>query len=370
MAQGAGKGTAVGEAQQSGWVARGNGNGAASEHDLVYVNDGAPGITRRRRGKGFSYYDPDGNLIQDPDLRKRLDSLAIPPAYRDVWICPRPDGHLQATGRDERGRKQYIYHPRWMELRERDKFEHLLEFAESLPGIRRRVGRDLGLEGLPREKVLAAVVRLLETTLARVGNSSYAKENNSYGLTTIRKKHVEIEDDTVQFEFAGKGGQEWHVETDDPRVMEVVRTCVEIPGYELFKYLGEDGNRYDVHSGHVNSYLKEITGRDVTAKDFRTWAATVLCAQELEGAQFEKPTQAKRNIVTAVKEVAQVLGNTPAVCRKSYVHPAVFDAYLDGSLAARLEEWRGRREETPAGLRNDERAVWGLLTERTAAPSR
>src|SRR5690625_4267620 len=203
------------------------------------------------------------------------------------WRSRRPTA-TYGYARDERGRKQYIYHPRWMELRERDKFEHLLEFAASLPRIRRRVGRDLGLAGLPREKVLAAVVRLLETTLARVGNSSYARENNSYGLTTIRKKHVELDDDTVAFEFAGKGGQEWHVETDDPRVMEVVRTCVEIPGYELFKYLGEDGNRYDVHSGHVNSYLKEITGRDVTAKDFRTWAATVLCAQELEGAQDRK----------------------------------------------------------------------------------
>ncbi|HEX7004074.1 MAG TPA: DNA topoisomerase IB [Trueperaceae bacterium] len=338
------------------------------EAGLRYVNDNGPGISRRRRGKGFSYYRPDGERITDPDLIERLNSLAIPPAYKDVWICPDPNGHLQATGRDEKGRKQYIYHPRWQQLREKDKFDRLLSFAEVLPRIRRRVNRDLQREGMAREKVLAAVVKLLESTLARVGNSSYARENGSFGLTTIRKKHVELEDDTVVFEFRGKGGQEWHVETEDERIAEVVRQCVEIPGYELFKYIDEDGNRRDVESGHVNEYLRQVSEEEVTAKDFRTWAGTVLCAEELCGYEFETERQAKKNVVAAVKSVSSVLGNTPAVCRQSYVHPVVIDTYLEGELRERL---RGRNDggdlKPPGGLRSSEAAVWRLLREKQAS---
>jgi DNA topoisomerase-1 len=335
----------------------------ALEAGLRYVSDNRPGITRRRRGKGFSYHRPDGEKVTDPEEIERINSLAIPPAYRDVWICPRVNGHIQATGRDERGRKQYIYHPQWQELRERDKFEHLLSFAEVLPKIRRRVSRDLQREGMPREKVLAAVVRLLESTLARVGNASYAKENGSFGLTTIRKKHVEVDDEAVIFEFTGKGGQDWHVETDDPRIAEVVRQCVEIPGYELFKYLDPDGDRRDVESGHVNDYLRSITSEEITAKDFRTWAGTVLCAEELAEYQHENERQAKKNVVAAVKSVASVLGNTPAVCRQSYVHPVVIDSYLEGTLAERLRRSGDNGVKAPSGLRGSEVAVWRVLKE-------
>lgn len=335
----------------------------AKEAGLRYVTDARPGITRRRRGKGFSYYTPDGERISDPEVVERLNSLAIPPAYQDVWISPSANGHLQATGRDERGRKQYIYHPQWQELRERDKFDRLLGFAEVLPRIRRRVRKDLEREGMPREKVLAAVVRLLESTLARVGNASYARENNSFGLTTIRKKHVELEDDAVVFEFRGKGGQEWHVETDDPRITEVVRQCVEIPGYELFKYFDEEGNRRDVESGHVNEYLRAVSDQEVTAKDFRTWAGTVLCAEELAGHRFETEREAKKNVVAAVKSVASILGNTPSVCRQSYVHPVVIDSYLAGTLIARLNEQGENGSKAPSGLRGSEAAVWRVLKE-------
>lgn len=333
------------------------------EAGLRYVSDKRPGITRRRRGKGFSYYRPDGERITDSGAIERINSLAIPPAYRDVWISPSPDGHLQATGRDERGRKQYIYHPQWQEVRERDKFDRLLGFAEVLPRIRRRVHKDLQREGMERERVLAAVVRLLESTLARVGNASYARSNGSFGLTTIRKKHVELEEGAVVFEFTGKGGQDWHVETDDPEIAEVVRQCVEIPGYELFKYIDEDGNRRDVESGHVNEYLRSVSDQEITAKDFRTWAGTVLCTEELSRYQFENERQAKKNIVEAVKSVANQLGNTPAVCRQSYVHPAVIDKYLEGALAERLQKQGRNGVNPPSGLRTSEAVVWRILKE-------
>ena len=333
------------------------------EAGLRYVSDNRPGISRRRRGKGFSYYLPNGERITDREVIDRLNSLAIPPAYRDVWICTDPNGHLQATGRDEKGRKQYIYHPQWQELRERDKFDRLLDFAEVLPRIRRRVNRDLQREGMAREKVLAAVVKLLESTLARVGNASYARENGSFGLTTIRKKHVELDDETVIFEFRGKGGQEWHVETEDRRIAEVVRQCVEIPGYELFKYIDEDGTRRDVESGHVNEYLRDVSEQEVTAKDFRTWAGTVLCAEELCGYEFESDRQAKKSVVAAVKSVSSILGNTPAVCRKSYVHPLVIDSFLAGELRQRLQGPGSNGLKPPSGLRSSEAAVWRLLRE-------
>lgn len=331
---------------------------------LCYVSDDGPGITRRRRGKGFSYYRPDGTLITDPEERERIDSLAIPPAYRQVWISPDPNGHLQATGRDERGRKQYVYHPDWLKLREQDKFDHLLDFALALPRIRERVRRDLRRDGLVRERVLAAVIRLLESTLARVGNDSYARENGSYGLTTIRKKHVELEDEgAVTFEFEGKGGQEWHVSCEDPKVVEVVRQCSEIAGYELFKYFDETGTKRDVTSGDVNDYLRAVSGKEITAKDFRTWHGTVLCAGELMNMPAADERQAKKNIVAAVRNVARVLGNTPAVCRQSYVHPAVLDSYLAGELSDRLD--RHRDNERLRSLRGIERKVAGMLAEES-----
>jgi DNA topoisomerase-1 len=342
-------------------------NSEVREVGLRYVTDEQPGITRRRRGRGFSYLAPDGTTIRDRDERRRIEALAIPPAYRDVWICADPNGHLQATGRDDRGRKQYIYHPRWQELRERNKFDRLLAFAEVLPRIRERVRRDLRREGMPREKVLAAVVRLLESTLVRVGNTSYARDNGSFGLTTIRKKHVEIEDDAVVFEFQGKGGQEWRVETDDERITELVRQCVEIPGFELFKYFDQEGNKRDVESGDVNDYLRQVAGDDVTAKDFRTWAGTVLCAEALEALHFESEAQARKNVVAAVKRVAGTLGNTPSVCRQSYVHPVVIDSYLQGRLAEGLANG-GNGSGAPRGLRGVEAGVWKLLRESSERP--
>lgn len=332
---------------------------------LHYVSDGVGGISRKRFGRGFGYRWPDGERVDDPRVRERIDSLAIPPAWKDVWICCDPEGHLQATGRDEKGRKQYIYHPQWQELRGRHKFDHLLTFAEALPKIRGRVGRDLRLQGLPREKVLAAVVRLLESTLARVGNSNYARDNGSYGLTTIRKKHVEFDDNAVVFEFQGKGGQEWHVETDDARISAVVRQCVEIPGYELFKYFDESGTRRDVESGDVNGYLRAVTGEEITAKDFRTWAGTVLCAAELAGQPYDDDRSANKNVVAAVKRVAESLGNTPSVCRQSYVHPIVIESYVDGQLDEALARYKGRQRGAPHGLKGIESGVWGLLKERT-----
>ncbi|MEX2541485.1 MAG: hypothetical protein WD314_06735 [Trueperaceae bacterium] len=318
------------------------------------MSDDRTGISRRRRGKGFSYHRSDGELIRDPDERRRIDGLAIPPAYRDVWICPDARGHLQATGRDDKGRKQYIYHPQWQVLRGRNKFEHLLTFAEVLPGIRHRVQRDLGREGMSREKVLAAVVTLLESTLARVGNTSYARDNGSYGLTTIRKRHVEVDENAVVFEFQGKGGQEWRVQTDDERIAEVVRQCVEIPGYELFKYFDDQGTKRDVDSGDVNDYLRELAGKEITAKDFRTWAGTVLCAEALCEQPFASDSQARKNVVAAVKRVAGTLGNTPSVCRESYVHPVVIETYLEGALVESL------RTEAPRKIAAaDEQALSG-----------
>lgn len=330
---------------------------------LRYISDDCLGITRRRRGKGFSYYGPDGKLISDGAVRERINSLAIPPAWSDVWICPENHGHIQATGRDEKGRKQYIYHPHWQELRERDKFDKLLSFAEILPRLRERVRRHLRKDGLPREKVLAAVVRLLEATLARVGNSSYARDNGSYGLTTIRKKHVAVDDRTVVFEFQGKGGKDWRVATDDERIAEVVRQCVEIPGYELFKYFDENGVKRDVESGDVNAYLRSVAKEEITAKDFRTWSGTVLCAEALSSYRHETEREAQKNVVAAVRSVAEMLGNTPAVCRQSYVHPVVIDAYLEGSLQHELAP--ATESTPPRGLRGIEAGVWSLLHKRS-----
>ncbi|HJT33892.1 MAG TPA: hypothetical protein VJ783_17740 [Pirellulales bacterium] len=332
---------------------------------LRYVTDHAPGLRRRRAGGGFQYLGPRGR-VRDPATLARIRSLAIPPAWTDVWICASPNGHLQATGRDARGRKQYRYHPRWRAVRDDNKYARTVDFARALPRIRRRTRRDLARRGMPREKVLAAVVRLLEATLIRVGNDEYARDNHSYGLTTIRNGHAAVRGSKIHFDFRGKSGVEHKIDIDDPRLAKVVRRCQDLPGQELFAYEGDDGRIHDVGSSDVNDYLREITGKDFTAKDFRTWAGTALAAQALkEFEDFDSQAAAKRNITRAIERVAGRLGNTQAVCRKCYIHPAVIDAYLDRSLAATIKqravgELRGRL----AQLSGEEAAVLALLERR------
>jgi DNA topoisomerase I len=326
---------------------------------LRYVCDDKPAIRRKRAGKGFVYLDAKGRRIADAAILKRIRGLVIPPAWTEVWICPAADGHIQATGRDAKGRKQYRYHDDYREARERTKYEHLFEFAEALPTIRARVAEHMSLRGLPREKVLATVVHLLETTLIRVGNGEYAKANRSYGLTTLRNEHVEVEGPEVRFRFTGKSGKQWSLTMRDRRVARILRACQELPGQDLLQYLDEDGELRAISSADVNAYLREIAGSDITAKDFRTWAGTLLMARFLKASgQFENATKAKRVMSAAVKEVAAALGNTPAVCRKSYIHPAVSIAYLGGAFleAAQIA---GRAE--PAGLTSEEAAVLALL---------
>lgn len=305
----------------------------ARAQGLRYVGDAAPGFTRRRFGKAFCFYDRKGERIRDDRTIARLKALAIPPAWRDVWICPRANGHLQATGIDAKGRKQYRYHADWRALREDNKFSHILVFAAQLPSIRARIDADLARRGLCREKVLASVVALLERTLIRVGNDEYARKNNSYGLTTLRPEHVEIGAQTLRFRFTGKSGKAWSLKLSDRRIARVARACAEIDGQELFKYVDDDGVVRDVTSGDVNAYLREICAGDVTAKDFRTWTGTVLAASLLAaGEPCASAAHGKRTVAQAMKDVARRLGNTPAVCRKSYVHPQIIDAYLAGEL--------------------------------------
>ena len=306
---------------------------SAEEAGLRYVSDAVPGIRRRRAGKGFRYIGPDGARIADPDRVAWIRSLAIPPAWTDVWISPIRRGHLQATGRDARGRKQYRYHPRWRAVRDEAKYGRLIEFARALPRIRRRTDRDLRRRGLPREKVLALVVRLLEATLIRVGNDEYARENRSYGLSTMRDRHVEVRGATMRFSFRGKGGKEHDIDVRDDRLARVVRQVQELPGQTLFQYRDADGTRQDVTSGDVNDYLREISGAEFTAKDFRTWAGTVAAAMALqEFMEIDDEAGRKKAIVRAIETVAERLGNTPTVCRACYVHPDILDSYLDGTL--------------------------------------
>ena len=324
-----------------------------------YVCDDKPAIRRKRAGKDFVYLDAKGRRIADAAILKRIRSLVIPPAWTDVWICPAADGHIQATGRDAKGRKQYRYHDDYREAREQTKYDHLFEFAEALPTIRARVAEHMSLRGLPREKVLATVVHLLETTLIRVGNGEYAKANQSYGLTTLRSEHVEVEGTEVRFRFTGKSGKQWSLAMRDRRVARILRACQELPGQDLLQYLDEDKELRAISSGDVNAYLREIAGHDVTAKDFRTWAGTVLMTRYLKASgQFQSATKAKRAMSAAVKEVAAALGNTPAVCRKSYIHPAVSAAYLGGGFL-KAAEIAGRVE--PKGLTAEEAGVLALL---------
>jgi DNA topoisomerase I len=302
---------------------------------LRYVNDQrTPGIRRIGRNKRFRYVDPSGSTVADADVLTRIKSLVIPPAWTDVWICPNPLGHLQATGRDARGRKQYRYHPRWRQVRDEVKYGRMLAFAAALPKIRERTAADLKLTGLPREKVLAAVVELLEKTLIRVGNEEYARDNDSYGLTTMRDTHAKVNGSSVRFEFRGKSGKPHRIDLHDSRLARIVKACRELPGYELFQYVDDAGERKGIESSDVNDYIKSICDEPFTAKDFRTWAGTVMTALEL--ARFpphRSQRAAKKNILRAIETVAARLGNTTSVCRKCYIHPLVFDAYMAGDVA-------------------------------------
>jgi DNA topoisomerase I len=333
---------------------------------LRYVSDKQPGIRRKREADGFTYLNPDGSEVTDEDTLARIRKLAIPPAYEHVWICRIPNGHLQAVGRDARGRKQYRYHARWRLVRDETKFAKMLTFGRILPEIRQRVAKDLARAGLPREKVLAAIVRLLEMTLARVGNEEYAKANHSFGLTTLRNRHVRVEGNRLAFDFRGKHGLKHHIDLSDRRLARIVKRCRDIPGHDLFQYLDEGGEPHSVDSEDVNEYLRAISGEEITAKDFRTWAATNLAAlalRELEA--FDTQAKAKKNVVHAVEAVAKLLGNTPAICRKCYIHPAIFDGYLDGSL---IEGLKTRADETldqpDGGLSAEETAVTAFLSRR------
>lgn len=339
---------------------------AASAAHLRHVSDDMPGITRHKARHGFDYRDPDGELIPDITTLSRIKSLAIPPAWQDVWICPTAHGHIQATGRDARGRKQYRYHARWREVRDETKFGRMLMFGRVLPQIRARVDADLRRHGLPRERVLAAIVRLLELTLFRIGNVEYSKANQSFGLTTLRNRHVLIEGNHLRISFRGKSGIRHDGSINDRRLVRLVKNCRDLPGYELFQYLDDDGNRHSVDSADVNLYLREISGEDITAKDFRTWAGTHLAAMALqEFPVFETQSAAKSAMVRAVEHVAKHLGNTAAVCRKCYIHPAIFEGYLDGTLcdvlAQRTQEYLARNID---GMSAEEAAVAAFLRLR------
>ncbi|MGZ9276060.1 MAG: DNA topoisomerase IB [Candidatus Limnocylindrales bacterium] len=339
---------------------------AARAAGLRYATDTRPGITRRRAGGGFSYREADGRSITDPIVRDRIRAQAIPPAWTDVWICPWPNGHLQASGRDARGRKQYRYHRDWHHRRGKDKFERMLAFAKALPRIRKRCEADLARHGLPREKVLAAIVRLLELTLIRVGNDEYARLNRSFGLTTLHDRHARVDGAAVRFRFRGKSGLMHEVGLRDRRLAALIRRCQELPGQELFQYVDADGEVRDIASDDVNAYLRDAAGADVTAKDFRTWAGTVLAYRALRALQPEDHGPAvRRNVVQAIRETAHRLGNTPAVARGSYVHPGVLEAYMEGSLGGALVEVAEEQARPPHEADPDEEAaVVRLLRQR------
>ena len=322
-------------AAQAGAIPPGTAESIASCDGLRFSSDSEPGITRRRAGKGFVYHMPNRRRVTDARVLERLRKLGIPPAYRDVWICLDPAGHLQATGIDARGRKQYRYHARWRIVRDAHKFERMRTFGRALPRIRRRVTTDLKRPGMPREKVLATVVRLLERTLIRVGNIEYAKQNRSYGLTTMRNHHVHVKGSRVRFRFRGKHGIQHEVEVEDPRAAAVVRRCLDLPGQQLFEYVDDNGEKRDVGSSDVNTYLQEIAGEEFSAKDFRTWHATCAALDSLAGQQFSTAREAKDKLKAALQDIADTLGNTPTMCRKCYVNPVVIDAFLAGELRSR-----------------------------------
>jgi DNA topoisomerase I len=338
---------------------------AATRAGLSYVTDGVAGIRRQRAGRGWVFFAPDGSRIHHAAERARIQSLVIPPAWTDVWICPDPRGHIQVTARDARGRKQYRYHPWYRDARDKSKFRRMLEFSEILPEIRERVERDLRARDLTRRQILATVVMLLDKTLIRVGNDEYARENRSFGLTTLRGRHVEVKGAKLHFTFRGKSGVEHAIAITDRKLARIVQQCQDLPGYELFKYIDESGKRQTISSDDVNAYLREITGRDITAKDFRTWAGTMLAARELFAlGPAKSQREAERNMIRAIDAVAKRLGNTRAVCRKYYVHPGLVRAYLQGLTAplGSLQLAKQARQKTPtAALRRDEVAVLQFL---------
>ena len=333
---------------------------------LKYTDDSTPGIRRIRHGSGFQYRNSKGLAVRDARTLSRIRSLVIPPAWEEVWICADPLGHIQATGRDARGRKQYRYHPQWRQKQEEAKYDRVLSFGKVLPTIRRKTERDLKGPKLSREKVLAVIVRLLESTLMRVGNEEYVKSNNSYGLSTLRDRHVRVRGKQIEFRFKGKSGKFHVLQVEDRRLAKLVKACQDLPGQELFQYLDDDGVAHDVRSTDVNEYLKQISGEECTAKDFRTFAGTVLAAmalQELES--FDSQAQAKRNLTQAIERVSKQLGNTPTICRKCYVHPAVLDSYLEGSLLETLKTRTDARiKKGFKGLKREEAAVLAFLQAR------
>ena len=338
----------------------------AEDAGLRYVSDEQPGYTRKAKGDDFEYFDAEGKPIRDENRLLRIRRLAIPPAYKDVWICPIPNGHIQATGRDARGRKQYRYHERWREARDENKYDRMLVFGKALSKIRRRVKKDLGRPGLPRNKVLATVVQLLERTFIRVGNEEYARDNKSFGLTTMRNRHVDVKGAKLRFSFRGKSGIQHEVDVSDRRLARIIRQLQDLPGQDLFQYMDEEGKKRDVTSQDVNDYLREITGEDFTAKDFRTWAGTVLAAVALNAQEeFKNKTQAKKNIKDAIKAVSKILGNTPTICRKCYVHPAVLETYLAGGVIEGLKQKTAETLSKKRGdLRSEEAAVMSFLQSR------
>ncbi len=347
---------------------------AARAAKLHYVQDDRPGIRREAVEGGFRYRTPKGEEVTDPDEIGRINKLAVPPAYTDVWICADPNGHLQASGRDARGRKQYRYHPRWREIRDEAKYGKMLIFGAQLPRIREQVDHDLGLPGMPKRKVIATIVRLLERSLARIGNEEYARTNNSFGLTTLRHRHVKVAGSRVTLDFRAKHGIQRHIELTDRRLAKIVKRLDDLPGQELFQFLDADGKQHGIGSDDVNAYLHEVTGQDITAKDFRTWAATNLAALALkEFEAFDNKAKAKKNVLRAIEAVAKMLGNTPAICRKCYIHPAIFEGYLDGSLvtglADRAEEILTNTEASKGTLSAEEVAVTAFLERKLAAAS-
>lgn len=342
---------------------------AAEEAGLRYVSDDQPGYTRKAKGDDFEYFDTAGKPIKDESRLLRIRRLAIPPAYTDVWICPKANGHLQATGRDARKRKQYRYHEKWRDARDETKYERMVVFGAALPIIRKRVEEDLALPGLPKNKVLATIISIIERTFIRIGNEEYARENKSYGLTTMKNRHVKVTGTKMRFNFRGKSGVEHDVSVADPRLARIVKKVQDLPGQDLFGYLDDEGEAHGVSSQDVNDYLQEITGENFTAKDFRTWAGTVLAAVALNALEsFETKKQAKLNVKNAVAAVAKILGNTPAICRKCYVHPAVLETYLTGNV---IEGLRRKTEQALTNnlpdLRSVEAAVMSFLHERLAA---
>jgi DNA topoisomerase I len=355
----------------------GNGNGAkivaeamdaAEEAGLRYVSDDRPGYTRKAKGEDFAWLDTDGKLIRDEQRLLRIKRLAIPPAWTDVWICPASNGHIQATGRDARCRKQYLYHERWREVRDENKYDRIISFGKALPKIRRRIARDLKPPGLPRHKVLATVVQLLERTFIRIGNEEYARENKSFGLTTMKDRHVEVKGAKLRFRFRGKSGREHEVDVTDRHIAKIISKLQDLPGQDLFQYVDDDGKVGDISSQDVNEYLREITGEDFSAKDFRTWAGTVLTATALNAQEkFENQKQGEANIKTAISAVAKILGNTPAICRKCYVHPAVLENYLDQkSIDGLKQTTEDALEKEDVDLRSSEKAVLKFLEVRLA----